>query len=107
MQERIKKDKHSIDPRPKFKVIDANAFLDADRTGLQENFVQEIRAFNPNAFSFASCFSYVSKLKIQLEETGLFSELRLERNLITATNGRLIFLDDQQKDFFFILAEEN
>ena len=104
----IEKNKSDIAPRPKFEVIDANSFLDADRTSLQENdFVPKIRAFNPNSFSFVICHSYVSKLKIQLEKTGLFSNLRLERNLVKATNGRLISLDDQQKAILLSVAESD
>ena len=67
----------------------------------------KIRAFNPNSFSFVICHSYVSKLKIQLEKTGLFSNLRLERNLVKATNGRLISLDDQQKAILLSVAESD
>ena len=91
MQKEIEENISSIDPKPKFEVIDANSFLDADRKSFQVNsFVEKIDAFKPHAIAFVICFSYVSKVKLQLEGTGHVSKLRLERNLIQATNGRLI-----------------
>ena len=49
----------------------------------------------------------MSKLKTQLEKTGIFSELRLERNIITATKGRVISLDEQQREILMKIAEDD
>ena len=107
LQEEIERTKSGSVPKPIIKVIDANTYLDVDRRSLKQDsqLVDDIAEFDPHVFSFISCFSYVSMLKTHLEAKGIFSKLRLKRNLVTATNGRLITLDDQQNDILFKIAE--
>ena len=107
LQESLEETKRTSNPKPEIKVIDANNYLEVDRKSLknEKGFLEEIANFEPHIFSFVSCHSYVSMLKTCLEKTGIFSKLRLERNLITATKGRVISLDEQQKDILMKIAE--
>ena len=107
MQKDLEETKLTSNPKPDIKVIDANDYLEVDRKSLknENGFLEEIANFKPHIFSFVSCYSYVSMLKTCLEKTGIFSKLRLERNLITATKGRVISLDEQQKDILMKIAE--
>ena len=55
-----------------------------------------VRAFNPHLVVISICHSQVSKVKVMLEKPGVFAEIRMRRNLIEVTDGKVIDLDENQ-----------
>ena len=73
----------------------------------EELLVSKVLDFKPNLIVLSICYSNVSKVKIILERRGVLAERRLERNLIYATNGNAIELDDKQVELFYEVAKPN
>ena len=61
--------------------------------------VSEIRSINPQITIMMICYSQILKLKFLLEGTGLFSEMRINRDLNILSNGQILTMNDVQKDF--------
>ena len=94
-QVRILSNKLQIDSEAvKFKVIDMKEFIDDSSTFNELEFLNNFKNFHPHLTILSICFSQVSKVKNILERSGLFPELKLERNLVVATKGRVIELDE-------------
>ena len=69
--------------------------------------VNEVQAFNPHLVVISICYSQVSKVKVILERPGVFAMIRLRRNLVASTNGKVIDLDEKQVNLIYEVANPN
>ena len=105
-QVRIISKKLQLDPiSAEFLVIDMKDFFGDNSTFNEFEFLQYFKNFHPHLTILSICFSQVSKVKNVLERSGLFPELKLERNLVVATKGRVIELDENQKNLIATVAK--
>ena len=105
-QVRIISKKLQLDPiSAEFLVIDMKDFFGDNSTFNEFEFLQYFKNFHPHLTILSICFSQVSKVKNILERSGLFPEFKLERNLVVATKGRVIELDENQKNLIATIAK--
>ena len=80
-------------------MIDVKDFFVADTLSINEDtLVKEVEKNKPNLYILSMCYSQVSLLKTILEKNGLLAKQRLERYLMTATNGNIVELQPDQKN---------
>ena len=72
----------------KFKI-----FIDKD------NLIAVIKAMNPQMVIMAVCYSQILDLKFLLEESGILSEIRLNRDLCIQSRGKILTMSKIQKEF--------
>ena len=53
------------------------------------------------------CYSNILELKFLLEEKGLFTEMRINRDLNILSDGQILTMNDLQKNFIQTLAHED
>ena len=53
------------------------------------------------------CYSQILKLKFLLEEAGLFAEIRMNRDLNILSNGKILTMNDVQKEFIQTMANQD
>lgn len=86
-------------------VLDLKGFICDDGTVDESAITTKLDAFGAHVILFSICFSQVSKLKSILEKSGLLPGLRLERELVIATRGRVLSLDESQRRFIELIAD--
>ena len=64
----------------------------------------KIRKINPSMVVLVLCYSQILFLKFLLERTGLFPEIRLNRELSVLSKGQILTLNTTQKEFIEALA---
>ena len=52
------------------------------------------------------CYSQILELKFLLEEKGLFAEMRINREMNILSKGQILTMNDIQKEFIQIMAQE-
>ena len=65
----------------------------------EEGVVDAIRAINPQITIMVICYSQILDLKFLLEEKGVFTELRVNRDLNILSRGQILTMSQVQKDF--------
>ena len=73
----------------------------------QDTLVSEIRSINPQIAFMAIPYSQTLDLKFLLEASGLFSELRMNRELKIRSSGHILTINDFQKDLIQTMAHED
>ena len=66
----------------------------------------EIRRINPRMTFVVICHSHILDLKHWLEESGIFPEMRMQRDINLISKGQILTLDELQKDFIRTMAKE-
>ena len=89
-------------------VLDLKTFYyndteDIDEVKLEDN----VTSFNPDLVVISICYSQVSKVKFILEKPGVLAKIRLNRNLVLSTNGKVIDLDEKQVNLIYEVANPN
>ena len=97
------KDKRSI----LFEFLDVTDFYLDEKNKVidEEDLVRSIKKINPHVVVLAICFSKTLQLKFLLEKSGIFSQLRLQRDLNLISKGKILTLDPIQSDLLIKLAE--
>ena len=92
----------------RFEFLDVKKFyLDANICAIDEEALEmEIMKINPHVVVLAICFSKTLQLKFKLESSGLFPRLRMQRDLILISKGRILTLDQTQSDLLMQLAKD-
>ena len=67
---------------------------------------KEIRRINPRITFVVICHSHILDLKHWLEESGIFPEMRMQRDINLISKGQILTLDELQKDFIRTMAKE-
>ena len=83
-------------------------FIDKESKKIdEEGLVRKIRYINPQMVIMIICYSQIIELKFLLERTGIFAELRMNRELNILSNGQILTMNEIQKDFIQTLAHED
>ena len=86
-------------------MLDLKTFRNPLTKTINENqLITNIERANPNLIVISICYSQVSEVKVILERPGVLAQKRLERNLISATNGKAISLDENQIKLIYQVA---
>ena len=93
----------------KFEFLDIpDFFQDEETKAVDENaLVSAIRLIDPQVTIMVICYSQILELKFLLEETGLFAEMRLNRDLNILSNGQILTMNDILTDFIQTFAHED
>ena len=67
--------------------------------------INKIKLISPDMVIMVICYSQILELRFLLEESGIFSELRVKRDLCVLSKGKILTLSDTQKDFLQIMAK--
>ena len=73
----------------------------------EDGLVSKIRSINPQITFMVICYSQILELKFLLEGSGLFAEMRINRNLNILSNGQILTMNDVQKEFIQTLARQD
>ena len=73
----------------------------------EDGLVSKIRSINPQITFMVICYSQILELKFLLEGSGLFAEMRINRNLNILSNGQILTMNDVQKEFIQTLAQQD
>ena len=92
----------------KFEFLNITHFyLDVKTKTINEEALEKsIKKINPQVVVLVICFSRTLELKFLLEGTGIFSQLRMQRDLNLISKGRILTLNETQKKFIELVAEE-
>ena len=71
----------------------------------KNNFITAIKAISPQMIVMVICYSQLLDLKFLLEESGIFSEVRLNRDMCIQSRGKILELSKVQKEFLQTMAE--
>ena len=83
-------------------------FIDKETKKIDEEvLVRKIRYINPQMVIMIICYSQIIELKFLLERTGIFAELRMNRELNILSNGQILTMNEIQKEFIQTLAHED
>ena len=92
--------------RIKIEFMDVLQFYEKSTTKInQEGLLSEIQRIGPKMVLMIICHSYVSELKFLLEGQGIFSELRINRDLCLLSKGQILTMTETQKTFLQTLAK--
>ena len=70
----------------------------------EENLVDDIKKINPSMVVMVICYSQILHLRFLLEGAGIFSEVRLNRDLCLQSKGQILTLSETQKKFLQTLS---
>ena len=83
-------------------------FIDKESKKIdEEGLICKIRSINPQMVIMIICYSQIIELKFLLERTGIFAELRMNRELNILSNGQILTMNEVQKEFIQTLAHED
>ena len=71
----------------------------------KDNLIAVIRAISPQMVVMVVCYSQILDLKFLLEESGIFSEVRLNRDLCIQSRGKILTMSKVQKEFLQTMAK--
>ena len=71
----------------------------------EENLVDDIKKINPSMVVMVICYSQILHLRFLLEGAGIFSEVRLNRDLCLQSKGQILTLSETQKKFLQTLSQ--
>ena len=90
-----------------FEILDLKDYIE-NETIDDERLSRTLYDYQPNVLVLSMCFSQVSKVKVALERIGLLARIKLEKSIVSATNGRIVELDeDQRKLIATVVHTEN
>ena len=95
--------KYKLDTAPYFKNEDTKHARDIDKSGL----VSKIRAIDPQMTFMVICYSEINDLKFLLEGYGLFSVMKMNRDINILSNGHFLTMNDAQKKFIQTMAHDD
>lgn len=72
----------------------------------EDRLVKKIRSINPQMVVMVICYIDILDLKFLLEKSGLFAQMRLNREQNIVSNGQLVTLNEIQKELFETLSVE-
>ena len=100
----IDKEKRNI----KFEYLDIPQFFINEETKEinESGLIEAIRIISPQIVIMVICYSQILELKFLLEESGLFSEIRLSRDLNILSRGQILKLNNIQTKFIQKMAQE-
>ena len=100
----IEKEKRNI----KFEYLDIPQFFINEETKEinESGLIEAIRIISPQIVIMVICYSQILELKFLLEESGLFSEIRLSRDLNILSRGQILKLNNIQTKFIQKMAQE-
>ena len=99
--------KRDIEERKiKFEYLDMFDFYDPEKCKQikEDELIQEITRIDPQIIIMVICFSRILQCKFLLEENGLLSCKKLNRELNLSTGGKIITLNESQKKFIQTVA---
>ena len=73
----------------------------------EDGIVKEIRLIDPQMTFMVICYSEINDLKFLLEESGLFSAMKMSRDINILSNGHFLTMNDAQKEFIQTMAHED
>ena len=83
-------------------------FIDKESKKIdEEGLVRKIRYINPQMVIMIICYSQIIELKFLLERTGIFAELRMNRELNILSNGQILTMNAVQEEFIQTMAHED
>ena len=93
----IEKEKRNI----KFEYLDIpQFFINEETKEIDENgLIEAIRSINPQIVIMVICYSQILELKFLLEESGLFPEIRMNRDLNILSRGQIFRMNNIQTKF--------
>ena len=101
----VEKEKRNI----KFEYLDIpQFFINEETKEIDENgLIQAIRSIRPQITIMVICYSQILDLKFLFEESGLFPEMRINRDLNILSRGQILTMNDAQEEFIhnFTLKE--
>ena len=71
----------------------------------EENLVDDIKKINPSMVVMVICYSQILHLRFLLEGAGIFSEVRLNRDLCLQSKGQILTMSETQKNFLQTMAQ--
>ena len=91
----------------KFEFLDVgDYFIDEMSKEVSKKAVlEEIRKIRPQMIFLVICFSQILEFKYLLEETGLFAEMRINRDLKLLSKGKILTMSKTQREFIETLAK--
>ena len=94
------------DRKIKFEYLDMFDFYDPEKCKQikEDELIQEITRIDPQIIIMVICFSRILECKFLLEENGLLSCKKLNRELNLSTGGKIITLNESQKKFIQTVA---
>ena len=73
----------------------------------EDRIVSEIRSINPQMTVMVICYSNFLDLKSLLERAGLFTTMRLNRDLNILSNGQILTMNNVQKEFIETMTHQD
>ena len=98
----LQKDKE--DQNIKFEYLDLFKFVEDNKLN-EDAVLLEINRINAQMTLMVICYSNTLDLKFLLEEKGLFSEARINRDLNILSKGKILTLNETQKKFIQTVAQ--
>ena len=100
----IEKEKRNI----KFEYLDIpQFFINEETKEIDENgLIEAIRSINPQIVIMVICYSQILELKFLLEESGLFPEIRMNRDLNILSRGQIFRMNNIQTKFIQKMAQK-
>ena len=81
-------------------------FQDESKKDIDERrLVNDIKKINPSMVVMVICYSQILELRFLLEGAGIFSELRLNRDLCLQSKGQILTMSETQKNFLQTMAQ--
>ena len=71
----------------------------------EEKLIAHIRQIDPQMVIMVICYGQILDLKFLLEESGIFSELRFNRDLCIQSRGKFLSMSKVQKEFLQAMAK--
>ena len=82
-------------------------FLKEESKEIDEDaLVSEIRSVDPQIVIMMICYSNILDLKSLLERAGLFPTMRMNRDLNILSNGQILTMNNDQKEFIETMTLE-
>ena len=93
----------------KFKFLDIPDFFKVEESNKidKTRLVSKIYEIDPQIIFMVICYSEINDLRFLLEGSGLFAEMRMNRDLNILSKGHFLTMNDTQKRFIQTLAHED
>ena len=100
--------KERIDRNIKFKYLDLTKYYrDENCREINRNLLEkDVERIGPQMMIMVLCYSRIQEFKFILESKGIFSELRLKRELNLQSKGKILTMNKIQKEFLQTIATE-
>ena len=81
-------------------------YKDEDRKEIdEERLISDVQKINASMVVIVICYSQLLELKFLLEGAGIFSEVRMNRDLCLQSKGQILTMSETQKNFLQTMAQ--